>query len=279
MAYKIYTTEYDEIVRPTDLVDLNQLTNLAEGFHKLCPVEDLEPLKERLDKLKAPVVPTAITILIDNSGSMRGRPILAAVGVAAIIGSYLDRLGVPNEILGFTTARWKGGSSREQWILDGKAERSPGRLNDLRHIIYKSFDEKISDVRHNLALMLMPGMLKENIDGEAVQWACTRLRGHPTERRKLLVLSDGAPVDDSTLSFLDSNREDVIVHGEVEKQSILTEHLTEVLTAIRKKGDIEIDAIGINHDVSRFYGVGDLIREPEELGPVAIEKLEKLLAP
>lgn len=264
MKYSIFTTKYDEVVRPLDLVPMEELVELSSKFHVLCPVEDFEPLKERLETLKTPSVPTMVTLLVDNSGSMRGSSISFAIGAVGIISMYLDRLGVPNEILGFTTSAWKGGEPREEWINEGR-KSYPGRLCPLRHIVYKEASEQLQDVRHNLALMLKEGILKENVDGEAVQWACERLRSVDTAERKILmVISDGAPMDDATAS--------------VNSFSMLQDHLHHVVDEIVAAGDIELDAIGINHNVRRYYGVGDTVDRVRDLAPIAIKKLEKLLA-
>jgi cobaltochelatase CobT len=280
MDYKIYTTEFDEVVRPLDLSSPEELASLAESFHTICPVDDFEPLRERLDKMVVPSEKTVVTLLVDNSGSMRGRRIIFAVGVVGIISMYLDRMGIPNEILGFTTKAWKGGDAREKWISEGKPD-NPGRLNVLRHIVYKEFDEQLSDVRNNLALMLREGLLKENIDGEALEWAAGRLRQQDAKRRILLVISDGEPVDQSTTER-NSGRKDNKGHTVYEPMnttfSYLINHLSQVVNQIDQDGDIYLDAIGIGHDVSRFYQVGDKIDELEDLAPTAIGKLEAMLS-
>lgn len=263
MDYKIFTTKYDEVVRPLDLASREELDKLSENFHLLCPVKDFEPLRERLEKLTVPEIPTTVTILVDNSGSMRGGPISFAVGAVGIISMYLDRLGIPNEILGFTTTTWRGGQPYEDWREDYRP-LNPGRLCALRHIVYKEVNEKLQDVRYNLALMLRDGLIKENVDGEAVQWAISRLREmHQTPRKILLVISDGAPVDDCTLQY--------------NNKTYLSDHLSQVIEDLRNAGDIELDAIGIYHDVSRYYGVGDIITQLNELAPTAIHKLETML--
>lgn len=277
MTYSVFTKAYDEVVRPTDLYSQEELDATSAIFHQLCPVESLEPLKERLALLRRPEVPTAVTLLVDNSGSMRGPSISFATGVVGIISMYLDRLDIPNEILGFTTTSWKGGRPREEWIAQGRPH-NPGRLCELRHIVYKSFDEKMDDVRNNLALPFVKyekklengkthsaigAVLKENIDGEAVEWACERLRAHHAERRVLLVISDGAPMDDATMG---ANRD-----------NIFDDHLHQVVSVIRERQDIQLDAIGIQMNVSQYYGVGSRINFIGELAPVAIEKLESLL--
>ena len=181
---------------------------------------------------------TVVTLLIDNSGSMRGRPITIAAMSADILARTLERCGVKVEILGFTTRAWKGGQSREKWIHDGKVA-NPGRLNDLRHIIYKAADAPWRRARKNLGLMLREGLLKENIDGEALMWAHDRLVGRPEQRRILMVISDGAPVDDSTLSVNPGN--------------YLERHLRDVIEYIEQCSPVELAAIGIGHDVTRYY--------------------------
>jgi cobaltochelatase CobT len=204
---------------------------------------------------------TVVTLLLDNSGSMRGRPITLAAMSADILARTLERCGVKVEILGFTTRAWKGGSSREAWVRAGKPPL-PGRLNDLRHIIYKSADQPWRHVRKNLGLMLREGLLKENIDGEALLWAAGRLNGRPEQRKILMVLSDGAPVDDSTLSANPGN--------------YLEQHLRSVIGYIEDHTDIELAAIGIGHDVTRMYRRAVTISDTEQLAPVMTEQLAAL---
>jgi len=204
---------------------------------------------------------TVVTLLLDNSGSMRGRPIMVAALCADILARTLERCGVKVEILGFTTQAWKGGLSREDWIKAGKPA-SPGRLNDLRHIIYKSADAPWRRARRNLGLMMREGLLKENIDGEALLWAHDRLMGRAEQRKILMVISDGAPVDDSTLS--------VNVGNPLEK------HLREVIAHIEGASPIELIAIGIGHDVTRWYRRAVTIVEAEQLGGVMTDKLAEL---
>lgn len=204
---------------------------------------------------------TVVTLLIDNSGSMRGRPISIAAMSADILTRTLERCGVKVEILGFTTRAWKGGKSREQWIADGKPQE-PGRLNDLRHIIYKGADQPYRRGRRNLGLMLREGLLKENIDGEALLWAHDRLIGRPEERRILMVISDGAPVDDSTLS--------------VNAGNYLERHLRDVIDYIETRSPVEIVAIGIGHDVTRYYRRAVTIVDVEQLGGTMMEQLADL---
>jgi cobaltochelatase CobT len=204
---------------------------------------------------------TVVSLLIDNSGSMRGRPITVAAMSADILARTLERCGVKVEILGFTTRAWKGGQAREKWIAAGKPA-NPGRLNDLRHIIYKPADAPWRRARRNLGLMLREGILKENIDGEALMWAHNRLLGRPEERRILMVISDGAPVDDSTLSVNPGN--------------YLEKHLREVIREVERIGAVELTAIGIGHDVTRYYRRAVTIVDAEQLGGVMLERLADL---
>ncbi len=204
---------------------------------------------------------TVVTLLIDNSGSMRGRPITVAAMCGDILARTLERCSVKVEILGFTTRAWKGGQSRERWVADGKP-RNPGRLNDLRHIIYKPADAPWRRARKNLGLMLREGLLKENIDGEALQWAYRRLMSRPERRRIMMVISDGAPVDDSTLSVNPGN--------------YLERHLREVIREIEGRNLVELVAIGIGHDVTRYYRRAVTIVDAEELGGTVMKKLAEL---
>ncbi len=204
---------------------------------------------------------TVVTLLIDNSGSMRGRPITVAAMSADILARTLERCGVKVEVLGFTTRSWKGGSSREEWVVDGKP-KTPGRLNDLRHIIYKSADTPWRRARANLGLMLREGLLKENIDGEALLWAHNRLLGRPEQRRILMVISDGAPVDDATLSANPGN--------------YLEKHLRDVIEWIETRSPIELTAIGIGHDVTRYYKRAVTLIDAEELGGTMAQNLMDL---
>jgi cobaltochelatase CobT len=204
---------------------------------------------------------TVVTLLIDNSGSMRGRPITVAAMSGDILARTLERCSVKVEILGFTTRAWKGGQSRERWIAAGKPP-NPGRLNDLRHIVYKSADAPWRRARRNLGLMLREGILKENIDGEALRWAHNRLLERTEQRRILMVISDGAPVDDSTLSVNPGN--------------YLEKHLREVIAEVERLGEVELTAIGIGHDVTRYYRRAVTIVDAEQLGGVMLEKLAEL---
>ena len=204
---------------------------------------------------------TIVTLLIDNSGSMRGRPITIAAICADILSRTLERCSVKVEILGFTTKNWKGGKSREEWNKNNKP-KNPGRLNDLRHIIYKSADIHWRQSKRNLGLMLKEGLLKENIDGEAISWAFNRLKKRKEERKILMVISDGAPVDDSTLSVNSGN--------------FLEKHLKKIVKFIESKSEIEILAIGIGHDVSRYYNKAIKITDVQELGDVMIGQLSGL---
>jgi cobaltochelatase CobT len=204
---------------------------------------------------------TVVSLLIDNSGSMRGRPISIAATCADVLARTLERCGVATEILGFTTRGWKGGQSREQWLSEGRPPQ-PGRLNDLRHIIYKRADEPYRHARRSLGLMMREGLLKENIDGEALLWAHNRLLARPEERRILLVISDGAPVDDSTAS----------ANG----GTYLERHLRQVIGWIEGRSSVELAAIGIGHDVTRYYSRAVTIMDAEQLGGALIEQLAAL---
>jgi cobaltochelatase CobT len=204
---------------------------------------------------------TVVTLLLDNSGSMRGRPITVAATCADILARTLERCGVKVEILGFTTRAWKGGQSREHWLTAGKPP-NPGRLNDLRHIIYKSADAPWRRARKNLGLMMREGLLKENIDGEALDWAHKRLLARTEQRRILMMISDGAPVDDSTLSVNPGN--------------YLERHLRWVIEEIETRSPVELIAIGIGHDVTRYYRRAVTIVDAEELGGAMTEKLAEL---
>lgn len=204
---------------------------------------------------------TVVTLLIDNSGSMRGRPISIAAISADILARTLERCGVKTEILGFTTRAWKGGQSREMWLSDGRPA-NPGRLNDLRHILYKKADEPWRRARRNLGLMMREGLLKENIDGEALMWAHDRLLRRPEDRRILMVISDGAPVDDSSLS--------------VNPAGFLESHLRKVIDWIENQSPVQLAAIGIGHDVTRYYKRSVTIMDVEQLGGTIIEQLADL---
>jgi cobaltochelatase CobT len=204
---------------------------------------------------------TVVTLVLDNSGSMRGRPIMVAACCADILARTLERCGVKVEILGFTTRAWKGGQSREQWLASGKPQ-GPGRLNDLRHIIYKTADAPWRRAKRSLALMMREGLLKENIDGEALAWAHRRLLARPEQRRILMMISDGAPVDDSTLSVNSGN--------------YLEQHLRQVIEEIETRSPVELIAIGIGHDVTRYYRRAVTITDPGELAGAMTDKLVEL---
>jgi cobaltochelatase CobT len=234
------------------LLDSSKLTRII-----IDPQNSLSFKKEKDLEFKD----TVVTLLIDNSGSMRGRPITIAAICGDILSRTLERCSVKVEILGFTTKNWKGGKSREEWNKNNKP-KNPGRLNDLRHIIYKSADTHWRQSKKNLGLMLKEGLLKENIDGEAISWAFNRLKKRKEERKILMVISDGAPVDDSTLS---ANSGD-----------FLEKHLKKIVKNIENKSDIEILAIGIGHDVSRYYKKAIKITDVQELGDVMIEQLSGL---
>ena len=206
---------------------------------------------------------TVVTLLIDNSGSMRGRPITIAALSADILARTLERCGVKVEILGFTTRDWKGGFSRKAW-LDAGRPADPGRLNDLRHIIYKSADQRLNRARRNLGLMLKDGTLKENIDGEAILWAVQRLRARHEDRKILMVISDGAPVDDATLS--------------ANSGGYLDQHLRQVISAVEREGKIELLAIGIGHDVTRYYSRAVTLHDVEQLGDTMLQQITTLFS-
>ncbi len=302
-TYAIYTTQYDEIVKAEDLADDEELIRLRgildkQLVHLQAVVAKLAnrlqrkllakqqrtwqfDLEEgyldsaRLARIVAnPTIPlsfkqekqtefkdTIVTILLDNSGSMRGRPITIAAMCADILARTLERCGLKVEILGFTTRAWKGGKARDTWIQNGRPN-APGRLNDLRHIIYKSADTPYRRARKNLGLMLKEGLLKENIDGEALAWAYNRLAPRPEERKILMVISDGAPVDDSTLSVNPSN--------------ILEKDLRHVIDWIEFVDKIDLTAIGIGHDVTRYYRRAMTIVDADELASALVERLEGL---
>jgi cobaltochelatase CobT len=223
-------------------------------------IDPLHPLSFKAEK-DTEFRDTVVTLLLDNSGSMRGRPITVAATCADILARTLERCGVKVEILGFTTRAWKGGQSREHWLTAGKPA-NPGRLNDLRHIIYKSADAPWRRARKNLGLMMREGLLKENIDGEALDWAHKRLLGRSEQRRILMMISDGAPVDDSTLSVNPGN--------------YLERHLRWVIEEIETRSPVELIAIGIGHDVTRYYRRAVTIVDAEELGGAMTEKLAEL---
>ena len=303
LEYKIFTTNFDEIAKAEKLEGLDEIIKLRKNLdQQLVSFQDLitklaNKLQRQLlasqkrawefdleeglldtSKLTRVIIDpysslsfkkekdyefkdTVVTLLIDNSGSMRGRPITIAAICADILSRTLERCSVKVEILGFTTKNWKGGQSREYWNKNGKP-KSPGRLNDLRHIIYKSADTQWRISKNNLGLMLKEGLLKENIDGEAINWAFGRLKKRKEERKILMVISDGAPVDDSTLS--------------VNSGDFLEKHLKKTVKYIENKGDVEILAIGIGHDVSRYYSKAIKITDVQELGDVMIEQLSGL---
>ena len=301
--YNIFTEGFDEIVEADKLCDPEELTrlrhlldqqlshlqgvigklanrlqrrllakqtrawefNLEEGLLDTARLDriitnPLTPLSFKQEK-DTDFRDTVVTLLLDNSGSMRGRPIAIAAMSADILARTLERCGVKVEILGFTTRAWKGGQSREQWIADGKPG-NPGRLNDLRHIVYKAADAPLRRARKNLGLMLREGLLKENIDGEALLWAHNRLIARAEQRRILMVISDGAPVDDSTLS--------------VNAGNYLERHLRDVIDYIETRSPVELVAIGIGHDVTRYYNRAVTIMDVEQLGGTMMEKLTEL---
>ena len=301
--YKVFTTEFDEIAKAEILEDIKETQKLRKnldqqlvGFQDLItklanklqrqllakqnrawefdleeglldsskltriimdPYNSLSFMKEKDLDFKD----TIVTLLIDNSGSMRGRPITIAALCADILSRTLERCSVKVEVLGFTTKNWKGGKSREAWAKNDKP-KNPGRLNDLRHIIYKSADTQWRQAKNNIGLMLREGLLKENIDGEAISWAYNRIKKRKEERKILMVISDGAPVDDSTLS--------------VNSGDFLEKHLKKMVKFIETKSDVEILAIGIGHDVSRYYDKAIKITDVHELGDVMVSQLSGL---
>ncbi|MGD0531109.1 MAG: cobaltochelatase subunit CobT [Methyloceanibacter sp.] len=302
-GYKVFTRAYDEIVSAEELCDADELDRLRAFLDKQLQVLHgaVARLANRLQRrllaqqnrgwdfdldegqidaarlarvIVDPMHPltfkqerettfrdTVVTLLLDNSGSMRGRPIMVAACSADILARTLERCGVKVEILGFTTRAWKGGHAREQWLNAGKPAL-PGRLNDLRHIVYKSADAPWRRSRRNLGLMMREGLLKENIDGEALAWAHQRLLARPEQRRILMMISDGAPVDDSTLS--------------VNSGSYLERHLRQVIEEIETRSSVELVAIGIGHDVTRYYRRAVTVTDAEELAGVMTDKLAEL---
>lgn len=301
--YGSFTEKHDEVIAATELCDEEELTRLRAYLD-----QQLQPLQSAVTKLanrlqrrlmaqqnrawefdqeeglldaarlaRVVISPgsslsykmerdtdfrdTVVTLLLDNSGSMRGRPISIAAISADILARTLERCGVKTEILGFTTRTWKGGQSREDWLAAGRPP-APGRLNDLRHIVYKPADEPYRRARKSLGLMMREGLLKENIDGEALVWAHSRLVHRPEDRRILMVISDGAPVDDSTLS---------VNHG-----AYLDQHLRQVIHWIENKSPVELCAIGIGHDVTRYYSRAVTIMDAEQLGGTMVEQLAGL---
>jgi len=301
--YRMFTNRFDEVIEATELCDPEelgrlrmyldqQLTHLQGAVTKLAnrlqrrlmaqqsrswDFDQEEGLLDAARLARVIVNPahslsykierdtefrdTVVTLLIDNSGSMRGRPISIAAISADILARTLERCGVKTEILGFTTRAWKGGQSREKWLSDGRPAH-PGRLNDLRHIVYKQADEPWRRARKNLGLMMREGLLKENIDGEALLWAHARLIARHEERRILMVISDGAPVDDSTLS--------------VNSGTYLERHLRQVIGWIESRSPVELVAIGIGHDVTRYYERAVTIMDAEQLGGTMVEQLAAL---
>ncbi|MFN4088225.1 MAG: cobaltochelatase subunit CobT [Alphaproteobacteria bacterium] len=302
-AYAPYTAAFDEVVRAEDLCDAEELTRLRQHLDQQLAhmqgvvtrlanrlqrrlmaqqqrswefdleeglldaarlarvvVNPMHSLSYKFEK-QTDFKDTVVSLLIDNSGSMRGRPISVAAMSADILARTLERCGVKVEILGFTTRAWKGGQSREKWLAEGKRP-NPGRLNDLRHIVYKEADSPLRRSRRNLGLMLREGILKENIDGEALLWAHQRLIVRPEERRILMVISDGAPVDDSTLSVNPGN--------------YLERHLREVIQWIELRSSVELVAIGIGHDVTRYYRRAVTIFDADQLGGTMMEQLADL---
>ena len=303
--YRVFTKQFDEEIAAEDLCDPEELARLRNFLdQQLAPVQGLVArLANKLQRLLMaqqnrtwdfdleegildtarlsrividPMHPlsfkmeremdfrdTVVTLLLDNSGSMRGRPIMVAAMCADILSRTLERCAVKVEVLGFTTRAWKGGSSRERWLAEGKSAH-PGRLNDLRHIVYKAADVPGRRTRKNLGLIMRDGLLKENIDGEALIWAHSRLMARPESRRILMVISDGAPVDDSTLS--------------VNAGNYLDKHLRQVIAEIEGKSSVELVAIGIGHDVTRYYKRAVTILDAEQLCGAMTDQLISLFA-
>ena len=302
-GYKVFTRSYDETVNAEELCDPDELERLRSFLDKQLQalhgavarlanrlqrrllaqqnrgwdfdldegmidaarlarviVDPMHPLTYKQER-DTEFRDTVVTLLLDNSGSMRGRPIMVAACCADILARTLERCGVKVEILGFTTRAWKGGHSREEW-LNALKPPLPGRLNDLRHIIYKAADAPWRRSRRNLGLMMREGLLKENIDGEALTWTHNRLLARPEQRRILMMISDGAPVDDSTLS--------------VNSGSYLERHLRQVIEEIETRSSVELLAIGIGHDVTRYYRRAVTVTDAEELAGVMTEKLAEL---
>ena len=303
LEYKIFTTKFDEIAKAESLESLDEVKKLRKNLdQQLISFQDLVTklanklqrqllasqkrawefdLEEGLldtSKLTRVIIDpysslsfkkekdfefkdTVVTLLIDNSGSMRGRPITVAAMCGDILARTLERCGVNVEILGFTTVAWKGGKTREKWLTNNKPS-NPGRLNDIRHIVYKSAEQPWRRSRKNLGLMLKEGILKENIDGEALIWSYNRLIKRHEQRKVLMVISDGAPVDDSTLS---------VNYGDY-----LDKHLHEVIYKIENFSPIQLIAIGIGHDVTRYYSKALTIIDAEQLGGAMIDQLASL---
>ncbi len=303
--YHIFTREFDEVIRPLDLCDPEELTRLrqtldthigdlqrsigrfANKLQRVLMSQQQRSWEFNLEEgqldtarlvrvLTDPMMPltfkqesetpfrdTVVTLLLDNSGSMHGRSIRVAAVCADILSATLERCGVRVEILGFTTGAWKGGKAREKWV-DGGYPTNPGRLNDLRHIIYKSADTPWRQSRANLGLMMRKGLLKENIDGEALQWAHGRLLQRPEQRRILMMISDGAPIDDSTLS--------------TNPGRFLEKHLRHVIAQIERQNDIELVAIGIGHDVRQYYSRATTIHDVAQLADVMTSQLVELFS-
>ena len=301
--YHVYTTDFDELIKPESLCSLEELAQLREQLDQ--HLEELQPLLSRfanklqrvlmaqqlrswsfdLDEgqldcsrltrvLTEPLSPltfkqeketefrdTIVTLLLDNSGSMHGRSIRVAAVCADILSSTLERCGVKVEVLGFTTAAWKGGQSREKWVTAGYTA-NPGRLNDLRHIVYKSADTPFRQARRNLGLMMRKGLLKENIDGEALLWAQSRLMQRPEQRKILMMISDGAPIDDSTLS--------------TNPGRFLEKHLRYVISQIEHQEEIELVAIGIGHEVGQYYARAATIHDVSQLADAMTRQLVDL---
>jgi cobaltochelatase CobT len=259
-SYCVYTKRFDEIIEAEALVDQAELSTLYNYISKASV--DLKrhyeaTLIAKLARYRSKINwPLAVTILIDNAGSLRGENIVSVAGWCLFINEWLDRLGIDTEFLGYTTRAWKGGQSRELWLSNGKPA-NPGRLNDLRHIVFKSFSGDAGVSAPNFGVMAKEGLLKENIDGEALLWAASRLQNHPAQKKILFVFSDGAPVDDSTLS--------------VNPGKFLEEHLLAVISTLSTR--VPLYAVGIGHDVSRYYRGAITAKGPSDLGARFFETL------
>lgn len=266
-SYYVYTTKFDEVISPRQLMSAEENLRIHKNLLKVIRTQSLK-FNDEIDNRASEIVAVAskqdvsISILIDNSGSLRGKKIEGIAAWASIISLIMSNSGINNEILGFTTKAWKGGQSREIWVSDGKPD-CPGRLNDLRHIIYKSFDETFQEADINFCAMIRDGSLKENIDGEALLWAYTRLQRRHAERKILVVLSDGAPMDDSTISVND--------------KKLLSDHLQSSVSWIKSVGEVELYGVGIGHNVESYYGENSLTLDDEQIGPDLLNLLTLIL--
>ncbi|WP_051949358.1 TIR domain-containing protein [Methylosinus sp. PW1] len=265
--YYVYTTKFDEVISPRQLMSSDESLRLHKTLLKTIRAQSLE-FADAIESGAAEIADVAnkqevsISILIDNSGSLRGKMIEDVAAWTSIASSIMSSAGVSNEILGFTTKAWKGGQSREMWISDGRPAL-PGRLNDLRHIVYKSFDETFQEADINFSAMIREGLIKENIDGEALLWAYSRLQRRHAERKILVALSDGAPVDDSTVS--------------VNPAAFLNAHLQSSAAWIRSLGEVELYGVGIGHNVDAYYGASSPTLDDRQIGPDLLTLLSLIL--